>query len=53
MDNQVSVLIADNSEEFCSALANQLERSSHLWRVVGTVQNGEAAIAAVKEIAEG
>ena len=48
MDNQVSVLIADNSEEFCAALANQLERTG-LWRVAGAVQNGEAAIAQVKE----
>ena len=48
MDNQVSVLIADNSEEFCASLKNQLERAS-LWRVVATVQNGEDAITAVKE----
>jgi len=48
MDNQVSVLIADNSEEFCASLKNQLERAN-LWRVIATVQNGEDAIAAVKE----
>ncbi len=48
MDNQVSVIIADNSEEFCASLKNQLERAN-LWRVAATVQNGEDAIAAVKE----
>ncbi|MBQ3000738.1 MAG: sporulation transcription factor Spo0A [Oscillospiraceae bacterium] len=48
MDNQISVLIADNSEEFCSSLKNQLERASH-WRVIAAVHNGEDAITAVKE----
>ena len=48
MDNQLSVLIADNSEDFCASLKTQLERTN-LWRVVATVQNGEDAITAVKE----
>ena len=35
MDNQTTVMIADNTEEFCSSLVTTLQRSEG-FRVVGT-----------------
>ena len=42
MDKRTSVLIADNSEEFCSALCSQLQRSD-LFQVIGVANDGEQA----------
>ena len=48
MDNHTSVIIADNSEEFCSALTGALHQTDR-FRVLGTVNDGERAIALVLE----
>ena len=48
MDNLTSLLIADNSEEFCASLSAQLSRNGG-FRVVGTAADGERAIALIKE----
>ena len=42
MEKRTSVLIADNSEEFCSALCNVLQRSD-VFHVVGVANDGEQA----------
>ena len=43
MDKRTSVLIADNSEEFCSALCSVLQRSE-VFQVVGVANDGEQAM---------
>ena len=43
MDNCTSVLIADNSEEFCASLTSALGRAEG-FRVVGSATDGEQAI---------
>ena len=43
MDNQTTVMIADNTEEFCSSLVTTLQRSEG-FRVVGTANDGEQAV---------
>ena len=43
MDNQTTVMIADNTEEFCSSLVTALQRSEG-FRVVGTANDGEQAV---------
>ena len=48
MDNQTTVMIADNTEEFCSSLANALQRSEG-FRVVGIANVGELAIHMITE----
>ena len=48
MDNLTTLLIADNSEEFCAGLSAQLSRNGG-FRVVGTAADGERAIALIKE----
>ena len=48
MDNHTSVVIADNSEEFCSALTTALHQTDR-FRVLDTVNDGERAIALVSE----
>ena len=48
MDNHTSVVIADNSEEFCSALTAALHQTDR-FRVLDTVNDGERAIALVSE----
>ncbi len=48
MDNLTTLLIADNSEEFCASLSAQLGRNGG-FRVVGTAADGERAIALIKE----
>ncbi len=48
MDNHTSVIIADNSEEFCTALAAALQRADG-FQVLGTVTDGEQAIRLVTE----
>ena len=48
MDNRTTVIIADNSEEFCVGLKNTLQRSEG-FGVLCTAQDGEQAIKLVKE----
>ena len=43
MENLTTVLIADSSEEFCSALAAELQRAGG-FQVLGSAQDGEQAI---------
>ena len=43
MDNQTTVMIADNTEEFCSSLVTILQRAEG-FRVVGTANDGEQAV---------
>ena len=48
MDNQTTVMIADNTEEFCSSLTTALQRSEG-FRVVGTANDGEQAVRMIAE----
>ena len=48
MDNQTTVMIADNTEEFCSSLVTALQRSEG-FRVVGTANDGEQAVRMILE----
>ena len=48
MENQTTIVIADSSEEFCTALSAALHRSGG-FLVVGTALDGEQAIRTVKE----
>ena len=48
MDNQTTVMIADNSEEFCGSLTAALQRSDG-FRVMGTANDGEQAVRAILE----
>ena len=48
MDNRTTVLIADNSEEFCKQLTAALQQSQG-FQVVGTANDGESALRAVAE----
>ncbi len=48
MDNLTSVIIADNTEEFCSALTSALQRAGG-FQVVGTANDGEQAIRIITE----
>ena len=48
MDNQTTVMIADNTEEFCSSLVTTLQRSEG-FRVVGTANDGEQAVRMILE----
>jgi len=49
MDNQTTVMIADNTEEFCSSLMSVLQRSEG-FRVVGTANDGEQAVRMIMEL---
>ena len=49
MDNQTTVMIADNTEEFCSSLVTTLQRSEG-FRVVGTANDGEQAVRMIMEL---
>ena len=48
MDNQTSVIIADNSEEFCAGLATALQRTKG-FQILGTANDGEQAVRMVME----
>ena len=48
MDNQTTVMIADNAEEFCAGLAAALQRSEG-FRVVGIANDGEQAVRMIGE----
>ena len=48
MENCKTVIIADNSEEFCAGLTSALKRTEG-FQIIGTVNDGEQAIRAVTE----
>ena len=48
MDNHTCVIIADNSEEFCSSLTAALHQTDR-FRVLDTAGDGERAIALISE----
>ena len=48
MDNQTTVIIADSSEEFCSAVCTALQRTDG-FQITGTATDGEQAIRLVTE----
>jgi len=48
MDNCTTILIADNSEEFCASLSAALNRTEG-FRVLGTATDGEQAISLVTQ----
>ncbi len=48
MDNRTTVVIADNTEEFCTSLSSALQRTEG-FQVLGTANDGEHAIRLVKE----
>ena len=48
MDNQTTVMIADNAEEFCAGLTAALQRTEG-FRIVGTANDGEQAIRMIGE----
>ena len=48
MDNQTTVIIADNTEEFCNQLTAALKRANG-FQVLATVSDGEQAIRLVNE----
>ena len=48
MDNHTTVIIADNSEDFCSGLTTQLHQCGG-FQVLGTANDGEQAIQLVTE----
>ena len=48
MDNQTTVMIADNAEEFCTGLTAALQRTEG-FRVVGTAIDGEQAVRMIGE----
>ena len=48
MDNHTSIIIADNSEEFCNLLTEHLKRADG-FQVIGTANDGEQAIRLITE----
>ena len=48
MDNQTTVMIADNTEEICSSLVTTLQRAEG-FPVVGTANDGEQAVHMITE----
>ena len=48
MENRTNVLIADNSEEFCSGLCGALQQAEG-FSVVGTANDGETALRLITE----
>ncbi len=48
MDNQTSVIIADNSEDFCAALITALQKAKG-FQILGTANDGEQAVRMVME----
>ena len=49
MDNQTTVMIADNTEEFCAGLQAVLQSRSE-FRVVGTANDGEQAVRMILQL---
>ena len=48
MDNHTTVIIADNSEEFCTLLTDHLKRAGG-FQVIGTALDGEQAVRLITE----
>ena len=48
MDNHTTVIIADNTEEFCTSLKVALKRAEG-FQVIGTAGDGEQAIRMVQD----
>ena len=48
MDTQTTVVIADNSQDFCCILTSALEKSGH-FRVLGTASDGEKALQLIRD----
>ena len=48
MDNLTTVLIADNTEEFCASLTTALHRAGG-FQVLGSANDGEQAIRLITE----
>ena len=48
MDNHTTVIIADNSDDFCSSLSAALQRSEG-FQILGTATDGEQAIRMITE----
>ena len=48
MDNHTTVIIADNTEEFCSSLSSALQQTEG-FQILGTVNDGELAIRMITE----
>ena len=48
MDNRTTVIIADNTEEFCSSLSAALQRAEG-FQILGTANDGEQAIRLITE----
>ena len=48
MDNNTTILIADNSEEFCKNLAASLQKAGG-FQIIGTAQDGEQAIRMIQQ----
>lgn len=48
MDQQTTVIIADNSEEFCMSLTSAIERAKG-FRILGTASDGDKAVRMVTE----
>ena len=49
MDNCTTVFIADNSEEFCSQLAAEMQKCQG-FQIVGTATDGEQTLRALAEL---
>ena len=49
MDHLTTVLIADNSEEFCAGLAAALQQTGN-YQIIGTAADGEQAIRLVSQL---
>ena len=48
MSNPTTVIIADNSEEFCAALSEALHRTDR-FQVIGTASDGEQALGMITQ----
>lgn len=48
MDNQTTVMIADNAEEFCGSLSAALQRAKG-FQIIGIANDGEQAVRMVQE----
>ncbi len=49
MDNQTTVIIADNSEEFCASLTAALQKADG-FRILGTATDGEQAVSMIQSL---
>lgn len=49
MDNRTTIIIADNSEEFCRSLSDALQKT-RAFEILGTATDGDRAISLVQEL---